>query len=122
MRQRFIRYRSDLTRRAQTLRRDLSFAERKVWFEFLRALPDKFMRQKPLGNYIADFYCASARLVIEVDGDSHFDGRAEQYDARRTAALEAQGIRVLRVTNQEVREDFDGVCRRIRDALTRDPS
>jgi very-short-patch-repair endonuclease len=59
--------------------------------------------------------------VIEVDGDSHFDDSGEAYDARRTAALEAEGVRVLRVTNLEVMEEFEGVCQRIRDALTRVP-
>ena len=122
MRPRFIRYRSNLTRRAQTLRRDPSPAERKLWFEFLRLLPQKFTRQKPLGQYIADFYCASCLLVVEVDGDSHFDAQAQRYDSRRTAALAAAGIHVLRVTNVEVKDDFEGVCRRIRDALTRDPN
>jgi very-short-patch-repair endonuclease len=118
---RFIPYRRDLKRRSQGLRRDPTPAERKLWFEFLRDLPEKFTRQKPLGHYIADFYCSSYRLVIEIDGDSHFDDRGQAYDARRTAALEAEGIRVLRVTNLEVREEFEGVCQRIRDALTRVP-
>jgi very-short-patch-repair endonuclease len=84
-----------------------------------RDLPQKFTRQKPLGHSIADFYCSSSRLVIEVDGDSHFDDRGEAYDARRTKVLGAEGIRVLRVTNLEVMEEFEGVCQRIRDALTR---
>ena len=117
----FIPYRRDLKRRSQGLRRDPTRAERRLWFEFLRDLPEKFTRQKPLGHYIADFYCSSCRLVIEVDGDSHFDDSGEAYDARRTAALEAESVRVLRVTNLEVMEEFEGVCQRIRDALTRVP-
>jgi very-short-patch-repair endonuclease len=117
----FIPYRRDLKGRSQNLRRDPTRAERKLWFEFLRDLPEKFTRQKPLGHYIADFYCSSRRLVIEVDGDSHFDDRGEANDARRTVALGAEGIRVLRVTNLEVMEEFEGVCLRIRDALARIP-
>jgi very-short-patch-repair endonuclease len=115
----FIPYRRDLKRRSQSLRRDPSPAERKLWFEFLRELPVKFTRQKPLGRYIADFYCASQRLVIEVDGDSHFDDEGARYDRARTASLEAEGIRVMRITNLEVMEQFEGVCQRIHDALAR---
>jgi very-short-patch-repair endonuclease len=118
---RFIPYRRDLKRRSQSLRRDPSPAERKLWYEFLRDHPVKFTRQKPLGHYIADFYCSSSRLVIEVDGDSHFTDSAPLYDERRTAALLAEGVRLLRVTNLEVMEQFEGVCQKIQDALTRVP-
>ena len=113
----FIPYRRNLKTNAQSLRRDPTPAERKLWFEFLRDLPVRFTRQKPLGRYIADFYCSSCRLIVEVDGDSHFTQRGTHYDARRTAALEAEGIRVIRVTNLEVMEQFEGVCLRIQDAL-----
>ena len=110
MTRRFIPYRRDLKPRSQALRRDPSLAERKLWYEFLRNLPVKFTRQKPLGHYIADFYCARERLVIEVDGDSHFTELGEQYDEKRTAQLQAMGLRVVRVTNAEVLQDFEGVC------------
>ena len=113
----FIPYRRSLKRSAQSLRRDPTPAERKLWFEFLRNLPVRFTRQKPLGRYIADFYCPSRLLVIEADGDSHFTESGAQHDAGRTAALEAQGIRVLRVTNLEVMEEFEGACQRITEAL-----
>ena len=113
----FIPYRRTLKGSAQSLRCDPTSAERKLWFEFLRDLPVRFTRQKPLGDYIADFYCASRLLVIEVDGDSHFSEKGAQYDEARTAALEAHGIRVIRVTNLEVRDQFEGVCQRITDAL-----
>ena len=117
----FIPYRRDLKRRSQSLRRDPSPAERKLWYEFLRDHPVKFTRQKPLGHYIADFYCASHRLVVEVDGDTHFTESGDLYDERRTRALEAEGIRVLRVANLEVMQQFEGVCQKIQDALTRVP-
>ena len=113
----FIPYRRNLKANAQSLRRDPTPAERKLWFEFLRDLPVRFTRQKPLGRYIADFYCASRLLVIEVDGDSHFSDRGARSDGERTAVLEAQGIRVIRVTNLEVMEQFEGVCQRIAEAL-----
>jgi very-short-patch-repair endonuclease len=113
----FNAYRRTLKANAQSLRRDPTPAERKLWFEFLRDLPVRFTRQKPLGHYIADFYCASRLLVIEVDGDSHFTDRGATYDASRTAALEAHGVRVLRITNLEVMEQFEAVCQRIVEAL-----
>jgi len=113
----FIDYRRRLKRSARGLRRDPTPAERKLWYELLRDLPIRFTRQKPLGDYIADFYCASHVLIIEVDGDSHFSARGEAYDACRTAALEAKGLRVLRFTNQDVMQNFEAVCRSIRDAL-----
>ena len=67
-----IPYRMHLKLRARGLRRDLTPAERKLWYEFLSGLPQKFTRQKPLGRYIADFYCSKHRLVVEIDGHSHF--------------------------------------------------
>ena len=92
------------------MRRDPSPAERKLWFDFLRDLPVKFTRQKPLGHYIADFYCASRLLVVELDGDSHYNDRAQRYDERRTEELATLGVRVMRVTNTQVMQDFEGVC------------
>jgi very-short-patch-repair endonuclease len=115
---RWIPYRANLTRRAQALRRDPTPAEKKLWFEFLRDLPEKFTRQKPLGRYVADFYCSSHRLVIELDGDSHFTDAAERYDERRTVALAHAGIRVLRFTNIDVLANFEAVCVTINTALT----
>jgi len=93
-------------------------AERKLWFEFLSGHAEKFTRQKPLGRYVADFYCARQRLVIELDGDSHFTDEAERYDERRTENLAGLGITVLRFTNQDVMQQFDAVCARIAQALT----
>ena len=113
---RFIAYRRNLTRNSQALRRNPTPAERKLWFEFLREQPEKFTRQKPLGRYIADFYCSARRLVIEVDGDSHFiDGGRR--DAGRTAELLALGVRVVRFTNEDVMQRFEGVCLEIQRAL-----
>ena len=113
---RYIAYRRDLTGKSRSLRRDPTPAEKKLWFEFLREQPEKFTRQKPLGRYIADFYCSAHRLIIEVDGDSHFvdNGRRDQ---QRTAALQALGVRVIRFTNQDVMQRFEGVCMEIRKAL-----
>jgi very-short-patch-repair endonuclease len=115
---RYIPYRRDLKSRARTLRRDTTGPERKLWYEYLRASPHKFTRQKPLGRYIADFYCSEKRLVIELDGDSHFDDSGARRDAVRTNDLEARGVRVIRFTNADVLNDFEGVCLRIEEILS----
>ena len=114
---RWVPYRARLTSRARALRRDPTPAEKKLWYEFLRDLPYKFTRQKPLGGYVADFYCSSRRLVIELDGDSHYTDRAQRYDEERTVALELQGLRVVRFTNLEVVQNFESVCEEIVAAL-----
>ena len=81
-----------------------------MWNEVLRMrhLSDyKFLRQKPIGNFIVDFYCAELRLAIEIDGDSHAE--SPEYDATRTATLNAHGISVARYTNDEVMKNLEGV-------------
>ena len=118
---RLVPYRLRLKSPSRDLRRNPTRAERKLWYEFLRDLPQKFTRQKPLGGYIADFYCSGQRLVIEIDGDSHFNEAAEHYDARRTAMIETFGLRILRFTNADVMQQFEGVCQRIEAALMEKP-
>ena len=108
-----VPYRLQLRPRARSLRRDPTPAERKLWYLFLSHLPCKFTRQKPLGPYIVDFYCSAKRLVVEVDGDSHFDAQGQAHDATRTAALEALGLRVIRVRNDEIRDSLETACERI---------
>jgi very-short-patch-repair endonuclease len=116
-RRRWITYRRGLTTRAQALRRDPTPAEKKLWYEFLRDLPYKFTRQKPLGHYIADFYCSSHRLVIELDGDTHYTDTIQRYDERRTGTLELQGLRVVRFANTDVLQNFESVCGVVLDML-----
>ena len=110
-------YSRRLLPRARSLRRDPTAAEKKLWYVFLRTLPQKFSRQKPLGRYIADFYCSKHRLVIELDGDSHYTDAAERYDAVRSLEMNYAGIRVIRFTNEDVLERFEGVCDQITRAL-----
>jgi very-short-patch-repair endonuclease len=98
--------------RARELRRDATDAEKALWRGLREALPHaKFRRQVPYGPYFADFLSFSVRLVVEVDGGQHAE-RIEQDDAR-TRFLEAQGFRVLRVWNNDVLENIDGVLRHI---------
>jgi very-short-patch-repair endonuclease len=114
---RYIAYRASLKPRARSLRADPTPAERKLWYEFLSELPEKFTRQKPLGRYIADFYYSRHALVIELDGDSHYTEKGQDYDNERTAALKLRGIRVLRFANADVLQKFDAVCTTILRAL-----
>ena len=109
----YLPYRRKLVGQSRVLRRALTPAEKRLWFDFLRHFPAKFTRQKPLGNYVADFYCASHRLVVEVDGDSHFTAAGAERDSARDASLTHMGVNVLRFTNEDVMRRFEGVCLQI---------
>ena len=87
--------------------------ERRLWYGYLRTYPVKFLRQKIIGKYIVDFYCAKAKLIVELDGSQHYEEKGMEYDAERTAFLEQYGIRVLRIPNNEVIQNFRGVCEHI---------
>ena len=106
----FIPYNKKLTALAQENRKNPTAAETKMWFQVLRMRHFenyKFIRQKPIGNYIVYFYCADLRLAIEIDGDNH--AVAVEYDAARTSALAIQGISVIRYTNDEILNNLTGV-------------
>jgi very-short-patch-repair endonuclease len=103
MKSNYIPYNLELTKKAQMNRRRLTFAEKIFWFGVLKQSPFnqyKFTKQKPLLNYIVDFYCSSLRLVIEIDGDTHEFQR--EYDEVRTDVLKKHGLRVIRYENEEV--------------------
>ena len=109
-----IRYRNDLTARARELRRTQTDQERRLWYGYLRRSPYRFLRQKPIGEYIADFFCPEAALVVELDGRQHFTEEALEYDARRTRFLETLGIKVMRYRNCVVDQYMEGVWRQIK--------
>ncbi len=104
---------------ARALRKNMTKEERRLWYDFLRNYPVRFSRQKVLGRYIADFYSAEAKLIIELDGSQHYEDENIRKDARRTEFLEAYGLRIIRVANNEITENFDGVCDYI-DAVVRE--
>ena len=85
-------------------------SERKLWFEFLKNYKLPFQRQKTIDHYIVDFYCAKANLVIELDGSQHYEDKGIKYDAERTKFLEQNGLTVVRIPNNEINRNFDGVC------------
>lgn len=84
--------------------------ERKLWYNFLRTYPLRFLRQKIIGGYIADFYCAKAGLIVEIDGSQHYRDGAAEYDAARTEYFGSLGLKVVRLSNIEVNKNFRGVC------------
>ena len=95
---------------AQELRKNMTPWERKLWYLFLCKYSVRFQRQKPIGNYIADFYCAKAKLIIELDGGGHYNTQQATADEQRTAHLNRMGLRVLRICNLDVDRNFPGVC------------
>ena len=99
-----------LLRNSQELRRNMTKEERHLWYDFLRTYPVQFKRQYPVGNYIVDFYCDKAKLVIELDGSQHCEPEAAAYDRKRTAFLCGKGLYVLRFSNLDVMRQFAGVC------------
>ncbi len=103
---------------ARILRKNMTKEERHLWYDFLRNYEIKFLRQKPIGNYIVDFYCAQAKLVIELDGSQHFTEINIEKDTERTKILEQYGITVVRIPNNQVNQNFTGVCEYI-DAIVK---
>ena len=87
--------------------------ERKLWYLFLRKYPVKIYKQRIIGRFIVDFYCASANVVIEVDGSQHYEVQGLTYDVERSQFLTALGLVVLRFSNREIDRDFRGVCTQI---------
>ena len=92
------------------LRKEMTKEERHLWYDFLRTYHVRFSRQKVLGKYIADFYSAEARIVIELDGSQHYEKGNSEKDVKRTDFLESYGLTVIRIPNNEVSRNFRGVC------------
>ena len=108
-----MQHNSKLTSRAQNLRKNMTKEERKLWYEYLNNYPYRFRRQVTFGTYILDFYCAAAKLAVELDGSQHCEPAELLYDERRTAWLNSQGIYVLRFSNLDVLRNLSGVCQQI---------
>ena len=111
---------------ARGLRKNMTKEEKHLWYDFLKNYDVKFNRQKVLGRYIADFYSAELKLVIELDGSQHYDPEAKLYDEERTEFFKGYDIEVIRINNLEVTRTFRGVClyidtivkRRMKDIVT----
>jgi very-short-patch-repair endonuclease len=99
-----------LTKLSQFLRKNMTKEERHLWYDFLKDCPQTFHRQKVIGNYIVDFYCAEAKLVIEIDGSQHYMTAGINKDELRDRYLNSLGLTVVRYSNLEISQSFDSVC------------
>ena len=111
------KHNKDLVESAKFLRKNMTKEERHLWYDFLQKSPFRFSRQKILGKYIADFYCAKAKLVIELDGSQHFEKEVREYDNKRTAFLEEYGLKIIRIPNSEINNNFEGICRYLNEQI-----
>ena len=84
--------------------------ERHLWYDYLRSYPVRFLRQRVIGKYIVDFYCAEAKLIVELDGSQHYEDGNIEKDARRTEFLEGYGLKSIHIPNNNVNGNFRGVC------------
>ena len=104
------KHNKSLVSNAKELRKNMTKEEKHLWYDFLKNYPVRFSRQKVLGKYIVDFYSAKASLIIELDGSQHFEEASMNYDAKRDEYLKAYGLRIIRIPNNEINNNFDGVC------------
>ncbi|MBO5023880.1 MAG: endonuclease domain-containing protein [Clostridia bacterium] len=108
-----MKHNSNLTPYAQELRKNMTEQEKKLWYAYLRTHPIQFRRQVTVGPYILDFYCAAAKLAVELDGSQHYEQEGKHHDAVRTNYLNSLGIEVLRFPNSDITKNLRGVCRMI---------
>lgn len=105
-----MEYKKDNKPFAKELRKNMTPWERKLWYCFLKAYPVRFQRQKCIDNYIVDFYCFKAKLIVELDGGGHYNPISEKKDDDRTKKLEQYGLKVIRFCNLDIDNNFYGVC------------
>ena len=103
---------------SRRLRKEQTKEEALLWYNFLSKHPMRFRRQYIIGNYIVDFYCHKAKLVVELDGSQHYEEVGQKHDNTRTAYLESQKLKVLRFSNLDVLQNFSSVCEAIDIACT----
>ena len=102
---------------SKELRLNMTKEEKHLWYDYLRNHKLTFNRQFVIGNYIADFYCHSKKLIIELDGGQHYEDNSLLYDENRTNYFNSLGIRVIRFTNTDINKRFDCVCEEIEHVL-----
>jgi len=95
---------------AKSLRKNATKQENHLWYDFLSKYKIRFQRQKAIDNFIADFYCHKAKLIIEIDGSQHFTDEGMKKDDFRTEILEGYDLKVIRFSNRQINENFRGVC------------
>ncbi|MDZ8133706.1 MAG: endonuclease domain-containing protein [Nostoc sp. DedQUE04] len=114
-------YNPKLVERAKELRKNMTPAEKKLWYGYLRTFQFRVLKQRTINHFIVDFYCPILKVVIEIDGDSHFTDRGQDYDMERTHILEGYDLKVLRFTNSQVLNQFDSVCEQIQGLIPPNP-
>ena len=112
-----LNYNNKLISRARELRKEMTPQERHLWYDFLRHYPIKIYKQKVIDNFIVDFYCYQAKLIIELDGSQHYTEEGLGYDEERTNILNTYNIEVIRFSNYEVDNNFEEVCKMIDDTI-----
>ena len=112
------KHNSVLTPRAQRLRKEMTKEERHLWYDFLRSYPVRFLRQKVIDDYIVDFYCHQARLIVELDGSQHYTEKGLLKDNIRTHKIESRDLLVIRIPNPEIFFRFREVCEYINYVVT----
>lgn len=110
-------YNHKLLENARNLRKNMTRQEKHLWYDYLKNCSVKWYRQRVIDHYIVDFYCHKARLIVELDGSQHYTADGEEYDEIRTEILEQYQLEVLRFSNHEVNQNFDGVCRMIEEKV-----
>jgi very-short-patch-repair endonuclease len=109
----FTGYNSKLKNSARKLRKQMTKQERHLWYDFLNSYPVRFYRQRIIDHFIVDFYCSSARLIIEIDGSQHYTDEGKEYDTFRTEILSKYNLSLIRFSNNEIDRNFSGVCQEI---------
>ena len=102
---------------AKNLRKNATPQENHLWYDFLSKYEIRFQRQKAIDNFIADFYCYKAKIIIEIDGSQHYTKDGKEKDEFRTEILEGYDLRIIRFTNYQIDTNFGGVCRYIDTAV-----
>ncbi len=110
-----------LTDNAKALRKNMTKEEKHLWHDFLKTLPVTVNRQKVIGNYIVDFYIASSKIVIELDGSQHYEDKGIEWDKKRDKFLNSLGLKVLRYSNLDITQRFEGVCESILNEIYTSP-
>ena len=108
-----LKYNEDNIFFAKNLRKNATPEEKHLWYDFLAKYPIRFQRQKAIDNFIADFYCHKSKLIIEIDGSQHYTEDGKCNDEFRTGILEGYNLKVIRFTNFQINENFEGVCKYI---------
>lgn len=107
------KHNTKLTEYAKDLRKNMTKEEKHLWYDFLRDYPVRFLRQKVIDDYIVDFYCNRVRLAIELDGSQHYSDIGLLKDKIRTSKIEKRNLIVMRIPNNEINRNFEGVCQYI---------